>query len=130
MHIRNFKRSIATMLNKLIAPSLTLLLLFLVVLVKGQDQVQRGPPDRCFKGLYHLYDHFHKDVPSPEVGNFPECTSWQKLSCCTADLANELSRVGSHHGLYNYSYDLCNGLSPECAKYAKVFSNNSDLKYL
>ena len=108
------------MLDKLIAPYLTLLL-FLVVLVEGQDQVQRGPADHCFKGDFHLYDYFHKDTPSPEVGNFPEYTSWKNLSCCTSDLANELAQLARHQGLYNYTFDLCNGFSSECTKYMKAF---------
>lgn len=83
--------------------------------------MQQGPPNHCFKGGFHLYDHFHKDTPSPEEENFPECTSWKNLSCYTFHLVNEISLVGTHLGLYNISYDLCNRLSVECVKYLKVF---------
>ena len=109
------------MLNKLIAVFLTLL--FVVVLVQGQDQVRRGPPDYCIKGVYHLLDHYHKDAPSPEENNFPECTSWQSSSCCTYELANDLSQLATHEGIYNFTYDLCGSLSPGCAQYFKVISN-------
>lgn len=109
------------MFDKKVIACLTLL--FIVVLVQGQDQVQPGPPDKCFRGDYHLLDHYHKRIPSPEGNNFPECTSWQSSSCCTHALANDISRLELHQGLYNFMYQVepCGSLSPECARYIKVF---------
>ena len=109
------------MFDKFIIVCLTLLFL-VAFIVRGQDQVQRGPPDYCIRGEYHLLDHYHKDAPSPEENNFPECTSWQNSSCCTRDLAVDLYRLADHQGLCNFSYDLCGALSSECAQYFKVKS--------
>ena len=97
-------------------------LLFMVTLVQGEDQVQLGPPDHCIKGDFHLLDHYHKDAPSPEGKNFRECTSWQSSSCCTHALADDLYRLASSEGIYNFTYDLCGSLSPSCAEYFKVLS--------
>ena len=94
---------------------------FVVVLVQGQDQVQRGPPDFCFSSeISHFLDRYHKDTPSPEENNFPECTSWQNFSCCTHALADDLSRVTTQQGLYNIRFDRCAPVSQECARYLKV----------
>ena len=41
---------------------------FVVVLVQGQDQVQRGPPDFCIRSEFsHFLDHYYKDAPSPRI---------------------------------------------------------------
>ena len=109
------------MFDKTIAVSLALLLV--VVWVQGQAHVQRGPPNHCIKGEYHYLDHYHKDVPSSEENDFPECTSWQNSSCCTRALADDLSRLATHQLLYNFTFDHCGSLSPECARYLKVKSN-------
>ena len=88
--------------------------------VGGQDLVQPGPPEFCHKGDFHLEDIYHKDSPSPEDRNFPECTSWQESSCCTHALADEMYRSGNGVGLYNFSWAHCGELSQECADYLKV----------
>ena len=81
--------------------------------VDDVEQMMPGPPDFCLEGP------FHKDTPSPEEEDFTECTSWQNLACCTIDLAESI-RVSKAVGLYNYSWDLCGPLSPECEEYIKV----------
>ena len=106
----------------LVTVSLTLLLVVVSPGMQGQDLIQPGPPDFCFKGDDHVLDHFHKDAPSPEENDFPECTSWQESSCCTHALADELSRFSKALGdrLYNFTVGQCGSLSQECAQYIRV----------
>ena len=98
------------------------ILLSMVLWVQGEipkGYIQPGPPDFCHKGPFHVEDAFHKDTPSPEDSSFQECLSWQDLSCCTHALTVEIQRH-ENQGLYNWTYDTCGSLSPECAKYLKV----------
>ena len=88
--------------------------------VQGQDLVQPGPPEFCHKGDYHYDNLYHKDSPSPEDKDFPECTSWQESSCCTHALADEVSRFADGVGLYNWSQTHCGSLSQRCAEYFRV----------
>ena len=88
--------------------------------VQGQDLVQPGPPEFCPKGDFHYDNLYHKDSPSPEDKDFPECTSWQHSSCCTYALADEVSRFANGAGLYNLSRTHCGPLSQGCAEYHKV----------
>lgn len=98
------------MLAKLV---ISLSLLSTIVLVQGQEVVQPGPPDFCLEGP------FHKDVPSPEEEQFDECLSWQKEACCNLELSMTIDRHKAV-GLYNYSWDLCGTLSPQCEEFIKV----------
>ena len=90
-----------------------LCLLSAVAWTRGLEQFQPGPPDFCLEGP------FHKDVPSPEEEDFHECPSWQDNACCNLDLSISISRHKAF-GLYNYSWDLCGTLSPQCEEYIKV----------
>ncbi len=72
-----------------------------------------GPPDVCLEGP------FHKDVPSPEEEEFHECLSWQDEACCNLELSKTINRHKAV-GLYNYSWDLCETLSPACEEFIKV----------
>ena len=83
------------------------------LLVQGQSVVRPGPPDTCLEGP------FHKDVPSPEEEQFDECLSWQNEACCNLELSMSIDRHKAV-GLYNYSWDLCGTLSPECEEFIKV----------
>ena len=98
--------------------------LTLLLVVAGQELTQPGPPDFCFKTSFHINDQYHKDVPSPEGSDFPECQSWKESSCCTLALAETLNSKGKVHGLYNFSHELCDRLhpmiSPPCAEFLRV----------
>ena len=95
--------------------------LILLFVVAGEELVQPGPPDSCFKTSFHINDEYHKDVPSPEGSEFPECRSWNKSSCCTLALAETLKERGKVQGLYNFSHDLCDqNISASCAEYLRV----------
>ena len=109
-----------------------LILLLLVMFVQGEEVIQPGLPDFCFKTkLYHINDSYHKDVPSPQGSDFPECQSWKESSCCTRALAEELSSHGKTLGLYDFRKDLCGAISPPCAEYlgvcklAEKYNNNN-----
>ena len=67
--------------------------------VQGQDLVQPGPQEFCYKGDSHLEDLYHKDSPSSEDKDFPEYSSWQQSSCCTHALADEASTFAHGFGL-------------------------------
>ena len=110
--IASAKAKAVKMLVKLVV---SLSLLAAVVLVQGQEvvTVQPGPPDVCLEGP------FHKDVPSPEEKEFHECLSWQNEACCNLELSMTIDRHKAV-GLYNYSWDLCGTLSPECEEFIKV----------
>ena len=94
------------------------------ILVQGQEQnhVQPGPPDFCIKNDFHVKDQYHKDAPSPETNALQTCQSWQNLSCCTNTLTVTLSSLNNSQGIYNFTYDLCGTLSPNCAKFMRVSS--------
>lgn len=95
--------------------------LTLLFVVAGEELAQPGPPDSCFKTSFHINDEYHKDVPSPEGSEFPECQSWKESSCCTLALAETLSKRGKVQGLYNFSHDLCDqNISAACAEYLRV----------
>ena len=96
-----------------------MILLVLVLSVQGQEVVQPGPPDFCIKTSFHRNEQYHKDVPSTEMAEFSECSSWQNLSCCTQALTESIGR-SMFMGLYNWSYNLCGNLSTACAKYMRV----------
>ena len=98
-----------------------LILLLLEVFVQGEELIQPGPPDVCFKTKsYHINDRYHKDVPSPQGSDFPECQSWKESSCCTRALAEELSSRSKTLEIYNFRKDLCGTISPPCAEYLRV----------
>lgn len=82
-------------------------------LVQGDGFVQPGPPDFCLQGPYH------KATPGPEEEEFTECLSWQNNACCNVALSESISRHKAV-GLYNYSWDLCGTLSPQCEEFIKV----------
>ena len=98
----------------------------LLVAVLAQDQaaaalVTPGAPDFCIKTDYHIDDRYHKDAPSVETGTLKTCSSWQgKLSCCTAAMTTTLARLNNSLGLYNFTYAICDELSPQCAQYMRV----------
>ena len=72
------------------------------------------------RSSYTTLMKYHKDVPSPEESDLPECQSWKKSStCCTHDLTVALNQSKTV-GLYNFTHDLCGSLSPECAQYLRV----------
>ena len=96
---------------------LTFSVFFLVV---GEELIQPGPPESCFKTSFHVNDQCHKDVPSPEGSHFPECQSWKESLYCTLALAETLSNKGKAQGLYNFSHELCGNISPGCAEYLRV----------
>ena len=93
---------------------ISLILLVTSALVQGQEVVQPGPPDVCL-----VEGPFHKDVPSPEEEQFHECLSWQNEACCNLQLSMSIDRHKAV-GLYNYSWDLCGTLSPQCEEFIKV----------
>ena len=82
-------------------------------LVQGDGFVQPGPPDFCLQGP------FHKTTPGPEDEEFSECLSWENNACCNVALSESISRHKAV-GLYNYSWDLCGALSPQCEEFIKV----------
>ncbi len=89
-------------------------MIFLLVsfcLATGEEYSSPGAPDVC------LEVPFHKDTPSTEELN--ECVSWQDEACCNTALT---MTIDNHKavGLYNYSWDLCGTLSPECEEFIKV----------
>ena len=96
---------------------IALSLLAAFVLVQGQELVtqQPGPPDYCLEGP------FHKDVPLPEEEEFDECLSWQNEACCNLQLSMTIDQHKAV-GLYNYSWDICGTLSPECEEFIKVIN--------
>lgn len=94
--------------------------LTLVVCVAGQELTQPGPPNFCFKNEFHVNDQYHKDVPSPEGSDLPECQSWMESSCCTLALMETLSNRSKVEGLYNFSHQLCSPISSGCAEYLRV----------
>ena len=83
-------------------------------------QVQPGLPDVCLNGPYH------KPAPSIEDRTeFSECLSWsQNVSCCKANVTESISlhKAGE---LYNFKWDVCGPLSPQCEKFIKVKKVNS-----
>ena len=81
--------------------------------VQGDGSVQPGPPDFCLQGP------FHKSTPGPEEEEFSECLSWESNACCNVALSESISRHKAV-GLYNYSWDLCGTLSPQCEEFIKV----------
>ena len=89
-----------------------LVLLVTVTLVQG-ELVTPGSPDFCLEGP------FHKDAPSPEEDQFHECLSWQNEACCNLQLSMSIERHKAVE-LYNYTWDLCGILSPECEEFIKV----------
>lgn len=95
------------------------ILLFWIMNVQAQQVVQPGPPDFCPKTSFHRNDQYHKDAPSPGMGDFPNCSSWKNLSCCTQALSEALSRNMSM-GLYNWSYIPCGPISDKCARFMRV----------
>ena len=100
-----------------------LILLLLVVFVQGQELIQPGPPDSCFKTTsIHRIDRYHKDTPSPQGREFPECQSWKESSCCTLALTKIISRSKTQ-AIYSFSKDLCGPISPRCADYLVVHKN-------
>ena len=86
------------------------------VVVQGTTFVQPGPPDSCLQGPYH------KNTPSREEEEFRECLSWQNSSCCNVALSASISQHNAVQ-LYNYSWDLCGVLSPECEEFIKVWQH-------
>ncbi len=99
----------------------SIICLTLLLVVAGEDLIQPGPPDSCFRTSFHINNEYHKDVPSPEGSGFPECQSWKESSCCTLALAEALSNRGKVHGLYNFSHELCDqNISAGCAEYLRV----------
>ena len=95
--------------------------LTLVVSVPGQELTQPGPPNFCFKTKsFHVNDQYHKEAPSPEGSDPPECQSWKESSCCTLALTETLSNHRKVEGLYNFSHELCDLISPPCAEYLRV----------
>ena len=105
------------MSHKFFIISVTLLLSVMMVL--GEHLVQPGPPDFCIKDSTRQNDKYHKDVPSPEMGDLRNCSAWQNLSCCTQTLAEDLSRNPTMD-IYNWSYSVCGAISNECAEFMKV----------
>ena len=96
------------------------LILSLLVFALGQEFIQPGPPDLCLKAKsIHINEQYHKEVPSPEGSDFPECQSWKEYSCCTQALTEILHR-NRVIGLYNFSHVLCGGTSPLCEEYLLV----------
>ena len=86
----------------------------------GEELIQPGPPDSCFKiNSVHKNEVYHKNVPSPEASDLPECQSWKELSCCTHALTETLSHSKTR-GINNLTYDLCGTLSPRCGEYFRV----------
>jgi hypothetical protein len=79
------------------------------------SQVQPGPPDFCLKGPYHK--------PSPSIEDqdeFQECHSWSgNVSCCYATVTESISLYKARE-LYNYTWEVCGPLSPQCEKFIKV----------
>ena len=100
-----------------VVPLIALLSLWLV---QGDGFVQPGPPDFCLQGP------FHKTTPGPEEEEFTECLSWQNNTCCNVALSESISRHKAV-GLYNYSWDLCGTLSPQCEEFIKVRTDLSQL---
>ena len=77
-----------------------------------------GPPSDCLKGPYH------KDTPSSgEEEEFQECRSWEHVDSCCSVATTESIRLHKARELYNYTWDLCGALSPECEKFLKVRQN-------
>ena len=101
---------------------ISLVLLTAAAIVQGQEVVKPGPPDVCLEGP------FHKDVPSPEEEQFHECLSWQNEACCNLELSMTIDRHKAV-GLYNYSWDLCGTLSPQCEEFIKVLTNTMSCQY-
>ena len=97
-----------------------------MVFVQGlAELIQPGPPDSCFKTKFiHRIDRYHKDVPSPEGSDFPDCQTWKELSCCTLALTEKISHSRTL-ALYNFTKDLCHPISPRCAEYLGVRKNIS-----
>ena len=60
-----------------------------------------------------------QNAPGPESDDFLECRSWKNLACCNINVSHEI-----HHnravGLYNYHWDRCGDLSPQCVQYLEV----------
>ena len=94
--------------------------LTLVVGVPGQELTQPGPPNFCFKNAFHVNDQYHKDAPSSEGSDLPECQSWKESLCCTLALMETLGNRSKVEGLYNFSHELCAPISPGCAEYLRV----------
>ena len=87
----------------------------------GQELIRPGPPNFCFMTKsFHVNVQYHKDVPSPEGSDLPECQSWKESSCCTLALTETLSGRNKTQGLYNFSHELCDPISPRCAEYLRV----------
>ena len=104
----------------MLANFIVFLSIFPMLLVWGYQydstvHVHPGPPDFCLKGPYH------KPAPSIEdQDEFQECHSWsQNVSCCSANLTESISRYKARK-LYNYTWDVCDPLSPQCEKFIKV----------
>ena len=79
------------------------------------ERDQPGPPSYCLRGPYH------KDAPSFEDNEeFQECRSWEREHSCCKVATTESIRLHKARELYNYTWDLCGALSPECEKFIKV----------
>ena len=69
---------------------------------------------------------FPQNAPGPESEDFLECRSWKNLACCNINVSHEI-----HHnravGLYNYHWDRCGDLSPQCVQYLEVKNSNIKL---
>ena len=92
-----------------------LILLALRAEAARENDLIPGPPSYCLSGPYH------KDTPSSgENGEFQECRSWDNGDSCCSVATTESIRLHKAWELYNYTWDLCGALSPECEKFIKV----------
>lgn len=103
----------------MLAKFVVFLSVFPIIVVWGHqhdtEYVQPGPPSFCLKGPYHK--------PSPSIEDqdeFQECLSWsQDVSCCNINLTESINLYKARE-LYNYTWDVCGSLSPQCEKFVKV----------
>ena len=92
------------------------ILLSIVLCAQGEISeayIQPGPPDFCHRGSYHIM----LKTRSIKTPHRPKTAV--SRSACTHALTVEIQRH-ENQGLYNWTYDTCGSLSPECAKYLRV----------
>ncbi|KAM4796196.1 folate receptor gamma-like [Rhinophrynus dorsalis] len=65
--------------------------------------------DICMDGKHQKTD------PGPEDSLHGQCTPWKDKSCCTVATSQEAHKDQSY--LYNFNWDHCGTMSPECKKH-------------
>ncbi|XP_074650213.1 folate receptor gamma-like isoform X2 [Tubulanus polymorphus] len=58
----------------------------------------------------------HKQVPTEESVLHGPCSDWQKRSCCTTDISENITK---QHVMYNFNYNHCPGhhMSAKCKRH-------------